>query len=191
LVSTSLKRCWCRLRGHVRPRDRLRQSRPGRLALPGGPFDLAYSSLTFHYIADLSGLFAEIYRALAPDGCLVFSIEHPIYMTPSRPQWDRPRGPRGLAARRLSRRRQGVVKLDLGPRLRGLSHEGFLAPAAVRARAHERTGCCDVPDIICPDIDAGLPTISTVKFDDPSFRTAVTTTRAVPPVRVPAKTTES
>jgi SAM-dependent methyltransferase len=113
-------------KARVRPRDRLRQSRPGGLALPGGPFDLAYSSLAFHYIADLGGLFGEIYRALAPDGCLVFSIEHPICAAQSRPQWHRPRGPRGLADRRLSRRRQGIVKLDLGPRLRGLSHEGFL-----------------------------------------------------------------
>ena len=57
------------------------------LALPSGPFDLAYSSLAFHYIADLGRLFAEIHRALAPGGCLIFSIEHPIYMAPSHPQW--------------------------------------------------------------------------------------------------------
>ena len=150
-----------------------------------------YSSLAFHHIADLGGLFAEIYRALAPDGCLVFSIEHPICVAQSRPQWDRPRGPRGLALDGYlveeTRRRQAGSR----PSAKRVVSRGFSHLAAVNARVHERTGCCDVPNIICPDIDAGLPTISTVKFDDPSFRTAVTTTRAVPPVRVPVKTTES
>jgi hypothetical protein len=48
-----------------------------------------------------------------------------------------------------------------------------------------------VPDIIWPVIDAGVPLISAVKFDDPSLRTAVTPTRALPPARLPAKVTES
>ncbi|SFI03649.1 Ubiquinone/menaquinone biosynthesis C-methylase UbiE [Collimonas sp. OK307] len=50
-------------------------------------FDLAYSSLTLHYIADLSGLFEKIHRALVPGGKLVFSIEHPIYMASMHPGW--------------------------------------------------------------------------------------------------------
>jgi hypothetical protein len=36
-----------------------------------------------------------------------------------------------------------------------------------------------VPDIIWPVIDTGLPVIAAVKFDDPSLRTAVTSTRAL------------
>jgi ubiquinone/menaquinone biosynthesis C-methylase UbiE len=55
------------------------------LVLPDAGFDLVYSSLTFHYIADFAGLLARIHRTLAPCGRLVFSIEHPIYMAPSRP----------------------------------------------------------------------------------------------------------
>jgi ubiquinone/menaquinone biosynthesis C-methylase UbiE len=57
------------------------------LDLPQQSFDLAYSSLALHYIADLGGLLATISRALKPGGHLVFSVEHPIYTAPSRPQW--------------------------------------------------------------------------------------------------------
>ena len=58
-----------------------------RLDLAEASFDLAYSSLTFHYIEDLAGLLAAVHRALVPGGSLVFSIEHPIYMAPAHPDW--------------------------------------------------------------------------------------------------------
>jgi SAM-dependent methyltransferase len=58
-----------------------------RLSLAEGHFDLAYSSLAFHYVEDIAGLFATVHRALVPGGHFVFSIEHPIYMAPSRPGW--------------------------------------------------------------------------------------------------------
>jgi SAM-dependent methyltransferase len=58
-----------------------------RLSLPGGSFDLAYSALVFHYIENIAGLFAAVHHALVPGGHFVFSIEHPIYMAPSRPGW--------------------------------------------------------------------------------------------------------
>lgn len=57
------------------------------LDLPAASFDLAYSSLVFHYVVNLRGLFAAVRRALLPGGHLVFSIEHPIFMAPSRPGW--------------------------------------------------------------------------------------------------------
>ena len=57
------------------------------LDLPDAAFDLAYSSLAFHYIVDLKGLFTRLYRALVPGGRLVFSIEHPIFMAPRYPGW--------------------------------------------------------------------------------------------------------
>jgi SAM-dependent methyltransferase len=57
------------------------------LDLPAATFDLAYSSLAFHYIVDLKGLFARIHQALVPGGRLVFSIEHPIFMAPRQPGW--------------------------------------------------------------------------------------------------------
>ncbi|QBQ12879.1 MULTISPECIES: class I SAM-dependent methyltransferase [unclassified Pseudomonas] len=58
-----------------------------KLDLPNAAFDLAYSSLAFHYIVDLKGLFARIHQALVPGGWLVFSIEHPIFMAPRQPGW--------------------------------------------------------------------------------------------------------
>jgi ubiquinone/menaquinone biosynthesis C-methylase UbiE len=57
------------------------------LDLPEASFDLAYSSLVFHYVVKLRGLFATIRRSLLPGGQLVFSIEHPIFMAPRRPGW--------------------------------------------------------------------------------------------------------
>ena len=58
-----------------------------QLVLPSATFDLAYSSLAFHYVQDAGRLFAEIHAGLVPDGRLVFSVEHPIYMAPSHPGW--------------------------------------------------------------------------------------------------------
>lgn len=58
-----------------------------RLDLPAAAFDLAYSSLAFHYIEDLAGLLASVQRAPVPGAHLVFSIEHPIYMAPTHPGW--------------------------------------------------------------------------------------------------------
>jgi SAM-dependent methyltransferase len=58
-----------------------------KLELPEASFDVAYSSLALHYIEDLAGFFATVHRALIPNGRLVFSIEHPIYMAPTHPRW--------------------------------------------------------------------------------------------------------
>ncbi|MGH6880247.1 MAG: class I SAM-dependent methyltransferase, partial [Hypericibacter sp.] len=52
-----------------------------------GAFDLAYSSLAFHYIENLERLLTPIHEALVPGGRLVFSVEHPIYTAPRAPGW--------------------------------------------------------------------------------------------------------
>lgn len=57
------------------------------IELPAAQFDLAYSSLAFHYVEDVRRLFSVVHRALAPQGRLVFSTEHPIYMAPTKPGW--------------------------------------------------------------------------------------------------------
>ncbi len=57
------------------------------LELPEGRFDLVYSSLAFHYVADIDRLFAMIGRALKPGGGLVFTMEHPIFMASRKPGW--------------------------------------------------------------------------------------------------------
>lgn len=55
--------------------------------LPATSFDLAYSSLALHYVERLDGLLANVHGGLVPGGCLVFSVEHPIYTAPSHPGW--------------------------------------------------------------------------------------------------------
>ncbi|RWS13585.1 SAM-dependent methyltransferase-like protein [Dinothrombium tinctorium] len=50
-----------------------------QLILPEASFDFVVSSLAFHYIENLSGLLAQIYRALNPGGQLLFSAEHPVF----------------------------------------------------------------------------------------------------------------
>lgn len=56
-------------------------------APPAGAFDLAYSSLAFHYVEDLAGLFGRVHAALKPGGGLVCSVEHPIMTAPARQEW--------------------------------------------------------------------------------------------------------
>ena len=58
-----------------------------RAELPQAAFDLAYGSLALHYVEDLGGLLAKVRRALAPNGRLVFSVEHPIFTAPTQPGW--------------------------------------------------------------------------------------------------------
>lgn len=57
------------------------------LNLPETTFGLAYSALTFHYIADFHRLMRVIYQSLIPGGDLVFTIEHPIFMAANHPHW--------------------------------------------------------------------------------------------------------
>ncbi|RDJ27502.1 class I SAM-dependent methyltransferase [Bosea caraganae] len=52
-----------------------------------GAFDLAYSSLAFHYLSDLGGLLARVHAALAPGGALVCSVEHPMLTAPRHQGW--------------------------------------------------------------------------------------------------------
>jgi SAM-dependent methyltransferase len=58
-----------------------------RVELPPASFDLVYSSLALHYVERLGRLLAEVHRALAGGGRLVFSVEHPIYTAPTDPKW--------------------------------------------------------------------------------------------------------
>lgn len=60
-----------------------------QLSLPEGAFDVAYSSLALHYVANLSGMLEQLRRALVPGGRFVFSVEHPLYTAPAHPGWAR------------------------------------------------------------------------------------------------------
>lgn len=63
------------------------------LVLPNASFDLAYSSLTLHYIVDLDGMLATVHRCLRPGGKFVATVEHPILLSPSHPDFiDAPHG---------------------------------------------------------------------------------------------------
>ena len=53
---------------------------------PAG-FDLAYSSLAFHYLVDLDGLLARVAAALPIGGRLVCSVEHPLMTAPVPQGW--------------------------------------------------------------------------------------------------------
>jgi len=57
------------------------------LTLPAAAFDIAYSSLAFHYVQDFGRLTDTIYRSLLPGAHFVFTIEHPIYMASKSPGW--------------------------------------------------------------------------------------------------------
>ena len=58
-----------------------------RLDLPVAAFEVAYASLSLHYVADLDRLLATVHRALVPGGRLVASVEHPLFTAPTRPGW--------------------------------------------------------------------------------------------------------
>jgi SAM-dependent methyltransferase len=57
------------------------------LTLSPDSYDLAYSSLAFHYVENLDRLWSQVYHSLVPGGRFVFSVEHPIYTAPSEPGW--------------------------------------------------------------------------------------------------------
>jgi 2-polyprenyl-3-methyl-5-hydroxy-6-metoxy-1,4-benzoquinol methylase len=61
------------------PRVTYRREAIERLAFDPARFDLVVSSLALHYVEDYAGLIARIASWLAPDGVLVYSVEHPIY----------------------------------------------------------------------------------------------------------------
>ncbi|WP_225047260.1 class I SAM-dependent methyltransferase [Lacticaseibacillus kribbianus] len=54
---------------------------------PAASFDVVISSLAFHYVQDLTGLFARIGTMLAPGGTLLFTIEHPLFTAEGHEQW--------------------------------------------------------------------------------------------------------
>jgi ubiquinone/menaquinone biosynthesis C-methylase UbiE len=57
------------------------------LQLPPNTYQVVYSSLTLHYLQNLSGLVAQVYQTLSPGGSFIFSVEHPIYTSPRNPKF--------------------------------------------------------------------------------------------------------
>ncbi len=46
---------------------------------PEAAWDLVVSNLALHYIADLDGVFRNVYKTLKPGGTFLFNIEHPVF----------------------------------------------------------------------------------------------------------------
>ncbi len=57
------------------------------VTLPEGAFDMAFSSLTLHYLHDLRRLFTEVRQSLTAGSRFVCSVEHPLFTAPSNPDW--------------------------------------------------------------------------------------------------------
>jgi SAM-dependent methyltransferase len=106
------------------------------LELPEKAFDLAYSALSFHYIQDFGHLMRVIHQALVPNGHLVFTIEHPIFMAATNAGWINEEGGRKTwpvngysieGERRTNWFVEGVLKYHrtLGTTLNTLIDTGF------------------------------------------------------------------
>jgi len=57
------------------------------LMLEPESFNVVYSSLTLHYLKNLSELVVQVYQSLLPGGSFVFSVEHPIFTSPRNPKF--------------------------------------------------------------------------------------------------------
>lgn len=64
-----------------------RRANLDELELAPGSADLIVSSMALHYVEDFGRIAATMFAALAPGGCLVFSVEHPVYAARAEPEW--------------------------------------------------------------------------------------------------------
>lgn len=58
-----------------------------KLDFPDGAFDVIYSSLTIHYVAEWQAALKEWSRVLKPGGTILFSTQHPVYMSATTKGW--------------------------------------------------------------------------------------------------------
>ncbi|MBD5149097.1 MAG: class I SAM-dependent methyltransferase [Oscillibacter sp.] len=64
-----------------------RQAAMEDLDFPKGSFDVALSSLAFHYVRDFPALARKISRWLREGGAFVFSVEHPVFTAYGSQDW--------------------------------------------------------------------------------------------------------
>lgn len=67
------------------PRVHLEQSDLEQVTLRPASYDLAYSALVLHYLADPLRLFRVVFAGLRPRGRLVMTFEHPAFTAPTSP----------------------------------------------------------------------------------------------------------
>lgn len=56
---------------------------------PAAAFDLVISNLALHYVEELDGVYAGIFRALRPGGIFAMNIEHPVFTSGVNEDWHR------------------------------------------------------------------------------------------------------
>ena len=56
---------------------------------PAASFDFVHSALALHYVRDFGRLAQAMHRALTPGSRFVCTIEHPIFMAPAHPRWEK------------------------------------------------------------------------------------------------------
>lgn len=56
-----------------------------KLQLEPRAYDLVFCGLALHYVQNITNVMSQVYKALAPGGLFVFSIEHPFLTAPTRP----------------------------------------------------------------------------------------------------------
>jgi SAM-dependent methyltransferase len=125
------------------PAIRYQQADLEKAVLPVGSFDLVYSSLALHYLADLDRIVGQMAAAVVPRGAVVCSVEHPIYSAPSRPGFVDLDGRRAWPLDGYSRR---------GPRV-----TDWLAPGVVK---HHR----NIGDHVAAFIGAGLQVTALIEW---------------------------
>ena len=54
---------------------------------PPESFDLVVSNLALHYVEDLGGVYAGVFRTLRPGGAFVMNIEHPAFTSGVNEDW--------------------------------------------------------------------------------------------------------
>lgn len=54
---------------------------------PAGSFDVAISSLVFHYVESFGDICRKVNRCLTPGGDFVFTVEHPVFTAQGPQQW--------------------------------------------------------------------------------------------------------
>ncbi|NLW78129.1 MAG: class I SAM-dependent methyltransferase [Ruminococcaceae bacterium] len=57
------------------------------LCFPADTFDVAISSLAFHYTPDFEGVCRRVAACLAPGGDFIFSVEHPVFTAQGPQDW--------------------------------------------------------------------------------------------------------
>ncbi len=58
-----------------------------KASFPAGGFDVALSSLVFHYLELFPPMAEQVWNWLAPGGCFIFSVEHPVFTAYGNQDW--------------------------------------------------------------------------------------------------------